>query len=102
MDSEDDESGGERSSGSSEAPHSQKRGDDSGNRGASDPQESIPASEIQSFGQMLKMAPKFQAKLRTMPMLELAAVCQAASRVKFYDSDFFESVAAAAKRHLSG
>lgn len=102
MDSEDDESGGERASGSSEAPHSKNRGDDSEKQGASDPQESIPASEIQSFGQMLKMAPEFQAKLRTMPMLELAAVCQAASRVKFYDSDFFESVTAAAKRHLSG
>eukprot|EP00930_Biecheleria_cincta_P050650 TRINITY_DN35835_c0_g1_i1.p1 TRINITY_DN35835_c0_g1~~TRINITY_DN35835_c0_g1_i1.p1 ORF type:complete len:319 (-),score=53.18 TRINITY_DN35835_c0_g1_i1:84-1040(-) len=102
MDSEDDESGGERASGSAEAPHSPKRGDDSEKRGASDPDESIPASEIQSFGQMIKMAPKFQSKLKTMQMPELAAVCQAAARVKFYDSGFFESVTAAAKRHLSG
>lgn len=102
MDSDDDESGGEKASGSAESPRSPKRRDTSETRDASSQQESIPASEIQSFGQMLKMAPRFQAKLRTMQMPELAAVCQAAARVKFYDSGFFESVTAAAKRHLSG
>lgn len=96
MDSEDDASAGEKSSGSGGGRRSPRHREASESRGPES------ASEIQSFGQMVKMAPRLQVKVRHMGLSELAEVCQAAARVKFYDSSFFDSVIVAVKRHLRG
>mmetsp|Transcript_122342 Transcript_122342/g.193783 ORF Transcript_122342/g.193783 Transcript_122342/m.193783 type:complete len:260 (+) Transcript_122342:59-838(+) len=96
MDSEDEDSAAEKSSGSekkeSTAPSGTK----------SEPDEPTSASDIQSFGQMVKMAPKLQAKVRDMGLTELADVCQAAARVKFYDCSLLDALVSATKRHLRG
>lgn len=60
----------------------------------------IPTSKIVSFGQMVKMAPKLQASCRTMSMEELAAVCSAVARAKFYDASLMDPLTLAIKRHL--
>lgn len=85
MDSEDDGSGDESSGGSS------------GSREIPPPSS---ASEVQTLSQMMRMAPMLKRSARDLLMTELSAVCQAASRVKFYDAGIFEAVVAAVRKHL--
>merc|ERR1712176_1304620 len=40
--------------------------------------------------------------VRDMAFSELAAVCQASARVKYYDAPLFDDIIAVAKRHLRG
>lgn len=74
----------------------------SGRDNSEEPREPSSAAEIENFGQMVKMAPKLEVQVRSMSLPELAAVCQAAARVKFYDSSLFDPVKLALQRHLRG
>lgn len=47
------------------------------------------------------MAPDLQRRVRAMPAAELAAVCIAAARVRFYDGPLLESVTAELRRLLT-
>lgn len=61
------------------------------------------ATEVQSLPQMMRMMESWQkqrGKIRRLPMAELAAVCLAAARVRYYDSTSFGEVTAAVKSHL--
>eukprot|EP00746_Dinoflagellata_sp_MGD_P011013 gnl/MRDRNA2_/MRDRNA2_122946_c0_seq1.p1 gnl/MRDRNA2_/MRDRNA2_122946_c0~~gnl/MRDRNA2_/MRDRNA2_122946_c0_seq1.p1 ORF type:complete len:280 (+),score=63.26 gnl/MRDRNA2_/MRDRNA2_122946_c0_seq1:78-917(+) len=87
MDSDDDGSGDESSAASP------------GGKEALPPSK---ASEIQTFSQMMRMASKLHKEAQDLSIQGLAAVCQAASRVKFYDAGIFEAVQSAIRRRLRG
>jgi len=51
---------------------------------------------------MLRMAPKLQADAPHLPAQELAEICVAAGRVKFYDATLLDMVALQLSKRLSG
>lgn len=67
-------------------------------------QETEPKSvaQVRTLSQMVRMAPQLQRRARSLPLRELADICLAAARVRFYDPSVFGSVTAAALRHLLG
>lgn len=60
------------------------------------------ASEVQTLSQMVRMTSTLLRAARSMPMKELAAVCQAAARVRYYDGVLFDAVRSAVLSHLRG
>jgi len=64
----------------------------------------LPASvaEVRSFSEMLRMAPKLQSGVPLMTASELAAICVAAGRVKFYDAALLDTVVAQLRQRLAG
>lgn len=72
---------------------------------ASDHQGPLPASaaEVSSFSEMVRMAPELQrrAKRGSLPAKELAAVCAAAARVRFYDAELLAAVTSEVSRLLA-
>jgi len=64
----------------------------------------LPASvaEVRSFSEMLRMAPKLHSGAPSMTASELAAICVAAGRVKFYDAALLDTVVAQLRQRLAG
>eukprot|EP00929_Paragymnodinium_shiwhaense_P080131 TRINITY_DN4176_c0_g1_i1.p1 TRINITY_DN4176_c0_g1~~TRINITY_DN4176_c0_g1_i1.p1 ORF type:complete len:277 (+),score=92.87 TRINITY_DN4176_c0_g1_i1:61-891(+) len=64
----------------------------------------LPGSieEVESFVQMMRMAPKLQPQIVSMTTKELAAVCQAAARTKYCDGPMFEAIRVRFRKLLSG
>lgn len=61
------------------------------------------ASEVQSLVQMMRLMESWQrqrGKILRLPMAELAQVCLACARVKYFDSQSFADIIAAVKVHL--
>jgi len=83
-------------------------GDDDGDDGAEDSESAeeapLPASaaEVRSFAEMVRMADGLRSGAPRMPTSELAAVCVAAGRVRFYDAALLGAVAAQLRQRLSG
>jgi len=65
------------------------------------PAEPIRLSEVTTLGQMLQMVPQLRRRLFTMPPAELVQVIIAASRIRFYDGDFFEKLLPEVRTRLS-
>eukprot|EP00931_Biecheleriopsis_adriatica_P014598 TRINITY_DN116523_c0_g1_i1.p1 TRINITY_DN116523_c0_g1~~TRINITY_DN116523_c0_g1_i1.p1 ORF type:complete len:237 (+),score=69.82 TRINITY_DN116523_c0_g1_i1:114-824(+) len=70
-------------------------------------QEVVPTSpaEVHSLAQLMQMMDSWKdqrGKILRLPLPELAEICQAAARVKFYDASSFADVVAAAKVHFRG
>lgn len=63
----------------------------------------LPASaaDVRSFAEMLRMAPRLQASAASMPVQELANICVAAGRVKFYDAALLNTVSVQLMQRLS-
>lgn len=61
---------------------------------AEDKELPIPSSveEVQSFSEMMRMAPALQERAADMPPAEVAAVCAALARVRFYDAALLEAL----------
>lgn len=49
-------------------------------------------SEVETLSQMLRLVPQLCRRLLTMPPAELVEAIAAASRVRFYDAEFFEKL----------
>lgn len=64
----------------------------------------LPTSyaDVETLSQLLRMAPALQEKARRMSLGDLAAACEAAARVRFYDAAVFGAVKAAVRGHLRG
>lgn len=58
------------------------------------------ASEVRSFSEMLRMAPRLQRCAPSMQTAELTEVCAAAARVKFYDAGLLEAVTSQLRRRI--
>lgn len=58
------------------------------------------ANDVQTFAQMVRYAEKVQNKITEMNIEDLAGVCQALSRVKFYDGELLEKVNQTLRRLL--
>lgn len=96
MDSDDDAcSAGSRSD----------RSEDAGSKTVAEDEGDAPlpssAAGVSSFSEMVRMAPDLQRRVRGMAAAELAAVCTAAARVRFYDGPLLESVTAELRRLLT-
>lgn len=63
----------------------------------------LPASvaDVRSFSEMVRMAPRLQSRASSMRSGELAEVCAASARVKFYDGGLLEAVTSQLQRRLS-
>jgi len=80
------DSGDEASSANEEeAAHS----DSSGARQRAEP---ARLSEVETLPQMLRLVPRLCRRLSTMQSTELVEVIAAASRIRFYDGEFFEKL----------
>jgi len=67
-------------------------------RGEPSPPRSL--ADVWSFSQMVRLAPQLHSKAPRMQASELAALCEAAARVKFFDAALFEVVTQALRKNL--
>jgi len=77
-------------------------GEDSAESANEEEEPPLPDSvtEVQSFSEMVRMTPKLKAEAPRMSAPDLAAICVAAGRVKFYDADLLDAVARELKHRL--
>lgn len=61
----------------------------------------LTAAEVQSFSEMMRMAPEFQRQAKSMSLSGLSEVCAAAARVRFYDGGLIEALTAELQRHVN-
>lgn len=99
MDSGDEDSksaGSGASSGRRKVAERLARGDSAERRearGKETQDKQFEPSEVQSFPEMVRSAPRLERRAPDMSASELAALCAAAGRVKFYDASLFSAVA---------
>jgi len=60
------------------------------------------ASEVQSFSEMVRMAPGLRRQAGVLSAKELVAVCVAAARVRFYDAELLKAVTGQLRKRLDG
>lgn len=63
----------------------------------------LPASaaDVQSFSEMVRLAPSLQRRAQHMDAAEVASVCAASARVRFYDAGLLQAVAGRLRRLLA-
>lgn len=63
----------------------------------------LPASvaNVQSFSEMVRMAPSLRVRASRMPASEIAAVCAASARVLFYDAALLQALTGRLRRLLA-
>jgi len=88
MDSDDDDGAAE----SAESPESAD---------AEEPPLPASVAEVRSFSEMVRMAPKLHSSAPSMTASELAAICMAAGRVKFYDAALLDTVVVQLRQRLA-
>jgi len=100
MDSEDEDEDAASAGSRGSPPAARAAGSSRPSREAA--RQSLPLpQEVRSFSEMVRLAPDVERRASGMAAGELAAVCAAAARVKFYDAAMFAAVTSRLRRLLT-